>query len=137
MNNKKIYDFTQFEALRRYLGGLKEKHVASLEYYFGPKFAGFYHKHEKDREKMSKSSTATCVVSLARARKWQDGPWKNTSDQTVATLLKEKWTSAALEENNPFTVAFVLEAVSALDLKLRALPDSRKLAARRTKAIRT
>lgn len=135
MSNRPLHDFEQLEVLRRYLSILTKKHVISLKYYFDSSFAGFHHKHEKDKRKMSKSSTATCVVSLIRARKWQDGPWKDTSSKTVTTLLTEKWQSAGLDEDNPFTVAFILEAVSALNLDIGRLPKGTKLVGRRTRAI--
>src|SRR5438034_3324122 len=106
--------FEELEPLRRFLAAKLEKHVASLEYYYDKNFAGFYHKHEKDKPRMSKSSTSTCVLSLIRAGKWDAGPWRNKATETLRIFLTEKWQSADLKLNNPFTVAFVLEAAAAL-----------------------
>lgn len=107
-------DFESLERLRRFLVTKLEKHVPSLEYYYDANFAGFYHKHEKDKPRMSKSSTSTCVLSLIRTGKWDGGPWKDRATETLRLFLAEKWQSAGLEPNNPFTVAFVLEAAHAL-----------------------
>jgi hypothetical protein len=63
---------------------------------------------------MSKSSTSTCVLSLISAGKWNAGPWKDNAAQTLHVFLTERWQSAELKTNNPFTVAFVLEAAHAL-----------------------
>jgi hypothetical protein len=106
--------FESLERLRRYLAARRDKHALSLEYYFDSRFAGFYHKHEKDDPHMSKSSTSTCVLSLIRAAKWEAGPWKDTAAETLRVFLTDKWQSAGLKVNNPFTVAFVLEAAQAI-----------------------
>jgi len=107
-------DFAELERLRRFLVAKLEKHASSLAYYYGDSFAGFYHKHEKDKPRMSKSSTSTCVLSLIHAGKWESGPWKEKAIETLRVFLTERWQSAGLKTNNPFTVAFVLEAADAL-----------------------
>ncbi len=114
MPTAQVLGFEPLERLRRYLAGKREKHALSLKYYYGPQFAGFYHKHEKGQPRMSKSSTSTCVVSLIRAAKWVDGPWKDSTVETLRIFLTEPWQSAGLGADNPFTVAFVLEAADAL-----------------------
>ena len=106
--------FDELEPLRRFLAAKLEKHVPSLEYYSDQNFAGFYHKHEKDKPRMSKSSTSTCALSLISAGKWNAGPWKDNAAQTLRVFLTDRCQSAELKTNNPFTVAFVLEAAHAL-----------------------
>lgn len=107
-------DAVELEAFRRFIWAKVEKHVISLAYYYNPAFAGFYHKHEKDKQKMSMASTSTAVLSLVRAGKWNDGEWKEHASDTVRIFLTAPWTSASLPPDNPFTVAFELEAVTAL-----------------------
>jgi len=114
LNESISLDFNELERLRRFLAAKLEKHVQSLEYYYDSNFAGFYHKHEKDKPRMSKSSTSTCVLSLISAGKWNAGPWKDYAVETLRVFLTEKWQSAELKTNNPFTVAFVLEAAHSL-----------------------
>jgi hypothetical protein len=114
MSNPETLNFELLERLRRYLAARRDKHALSLEYYFDKRFAGFYHKHDKDDPHMSKSSTSTCVLSLIRAAKWEQGPWRDTATETLRIFLTDKWQSAGLKINNPFTVAFVLEAAQAL-----------------------
>jgi hypothetical protein len=121
--------FTKLEKLRRYLGVLRDNHLRSLNFYFNASFAGFYHKHEKDKPRMSKSSTATCVLSLTRAGLWAEGPWSATTANTVRILLEDDWISAGLERDNAFTVSHVLEAVTALG-DLRSVGDDEILDAR-------
>src|SRR5713101_1465372 len=108
-------NFSELERLRRFLAGKLEKHAVSLDYYYSPEFAGFYHKHEKDKQKMSKSSTSTCVVSLVRTGKWTGGRWSEKASETRKIFLTDEWQSAGLPPDNPFTVSFVLEAVTALN----------------------
>ena len=83
---------------------------------------------------MSKSSTSTCVLSLIHSAKWEAGPWKDTAGETLRIFLTDKWVSAGLEVNNPFTVAFVLEAAQALIPYVKA-PLTRTLRARCNRAV--
>jgi hypothetical protein len=87
----------------------------------------------------SKASTATVVLFLVRSGRWQelvekassverDGSVEKTlsgkgdtpdaaakaATQLIARILAGKWDSAGLEEDNPFTVAFLLELVGCL-----------------------
>lgn len=107
-------NFADLEKLRRFLNEILARHVVSLNYYYGKEFAGFYHKHERDKSKISMSSTSTCVLSLIRTGNWRSGPWYEKTADTIKAFLEQPWKSAELKEDNPFTVAFVLEAVTAL-----------------------
>jgi hypothetical protein len=103
-------DFQELESLRLLLRQILQYQVPSLDY-FASSNHGF--KHTKAGEdKASVSSTATCVLSLVAT-----GKWKATKAQTKALLetLIFKKTSAGLDDNNPFTIAWILEAVSALE----------------------
>src|SRR5260370_32422072 len=110
--------FSDLETLRRYLAELSDLHVVSLSNYYDEASGGFVHKHQDVGKKPagdpSKASTATCVLSLTACGKWKTGKWAYNSAGLVRTLLMQKWESAELEENNPFTVAWILEAVTAL-----------------------
>lgn len=110
--------FSDLETLRRYLAELDELHVPSLSGYYDSKAGGFVHKHEdvgkKESGDPSKASSATCVLSLTSCAKWEKGPWQGDSNNLVNILLTQTWESAGLEVNNPFTVAWILEAVTAL-----------------------
>lgn len=98
--------------------------VASLNYFSYQ--VGYKHYKSKE-DKISISSTATCVLSLVAT-----GSWKTDKARTKALLnaLISKKTSAGLPDDNPFTVAWILEAVTALAPYSDALepPDSARVA---------
>lgn len=119
--------FSDLETLRRYLSELDELHVPSLSQYYDKKAGGFVHKHEDVGKKAagdpSKASSATCVQSLTSCAKWEEGPWAQNSQGLVNTLLSQTWESAGLEVDNPFTVAWILEAVTALQESVNIVLD--------------
>jgi hypothetical protein len=100
-------DFSRLTYLRLRSKQILEDQEASLEYFAHD---GGY-QHYKGKNKISVSSTATCVLSLAAT-----GSWKANPSQTKALLeyLISQKNSAGLKDNNPFTVAWILEAVTAL-----------------------
>ena len=107
--NVAALDFPKLESLRLLLGQIEEYQTPSLDYFAFKN--GF--KHIRDGEnKISVSSTATCVLSLVAT-----GKWKADKKQTRDLLeeLVSKKNSAGLDDNNPFTIAWVLEAVTALE----------------------
>jgi len=106
-------DFTALESLRRYLDELGKIHVSSLTKYHDPEGHGFAHK--LDEIKTSRASTATCVLSLIACGKWEGSEFAKYSDELATLLLREKWASAGLQENNAFTVAWILDTVSWLE----------------------
>lgn len=110
-------EFRELVDLRLFLRELLDRQVESLLVYYDSLSGGFYHRHDQFTPgHLSKSSTATCVLSLIATNEWDDGPWKPGTSKLVEGLLKEPWQSAKLAEGNAFTVAFILEAVTDLML---------------------
>jgi hypothetical protein len=103
-------DFGQLECLRLFSRQLQQDQTASLQYFAYD--VGFQHYKGKKPLKISVSSSATCVLSLVAT-----GNWRADKAQTKALLAKliAKNTSAGLPRNNPFTIAWILEAVTALE----------------------
>lgn len=101
------FDFSKLAYLRLRSQQIQEDQIASLDYFAHD---GGY-QHYKGKNKISVSSTATCVLSLVAT-----GSWKTDGAKTKALLetLISKKTSAGLKDNNPFTIAWILEAVTAL-----------------------
>jgi hypothetical protein len=109
-------DFDELKALRLYLIDITSRHVDSLTCYHDERSNGFRHRHDDTRQgHFSMASTATCVSSLFAARKWEQGRWAARAAVLAQQLLDSDWESAALPVDNPFTVAFIIEAVSQLD----------------------
>src|SRR6266436_3225733 len=102
-------DFSKLAYLRLQLKQIKEDQIRSLDYFAYD--GGFQHYKGRDKDKISVSSTATCVLSLVAA-----GSWRANRSQTKALLNKliPQKSSATLKDNNPFTTAWILEAVTAL-----------------------
>jgi ATPase family associated with various cellular activities (AAA) len=108
-------EFRELAELRLFLHELRDRQVESLSQYYDSSSGGFYHRHDKPTPgKFSKSSTATCVLSLIATDQWNRGPWQQSTANLVDGLLKQAWHSAGLPENNVFTVGFILEAVTEL-----------------------
>lgn len=109
-------EFRELDALRRFLADINARQIASLSHYHDPQSNGFYHRHDVRKEgQFSKSSTATCVLSLIATSKWKDGPWASKSEELGKAILESEWRSAGLPVDNVFTVSFILEAVTALE----------------------
>ena len=100
-------DFSKLASLRLRSQQILEDQAASLEYFACD---GGYQQY-KGKDKISVSSTATCVLSLVAT-----GEWKASRAETKVLIEKliSKKTSAGLPDDNPFTVAWILEAVTAL-----------------------
>jgi hypothetical protein len=111
------FEFPELESLRLLVRQLQQDHVPSLKYFaYGDGF-----EHYKGKCKISVSSTATCVASLVAKGSWNTGKakkdaWNVDQEKTKALLnhLINKKTSAGLPDDNPFTVAWVLETATAL-----------------------
>jgi hypothetical protein len=114
MSHNKNLDIEAIENLRKYLRRLGGSHASSLAHYASENGEGFWHQPAK-RASASLSSTATCVSSLIRAGRWNDKArkWGSASD-IVDRLLRRPWQSAGLDNDNPFSLAFIAEGV--LDL---------------------
>jgi hypothetical protein len=111
------FEFPELESLRLQVRQLQQDQVPSLGYFAHSD--GFA--HYKGKNKISVSSTATCVASLVATGLWNVGKEKkglwNVDKAKTKTLLEYlvfKKTSAGLNDNNPFTIAWILEAVTAL-----------------------
>lgn len=108
-------DFVTLERLKKYLDALRKPHVPTMRHYQSDDERGFFHQPEK-RQEASLSSSATCIASLVAAGEWKDGrPWWPRTSKIAEKLLEKPWHSAGLENNNAFSVAFMIEGV--LDLQ--------------------
>jgi hypothetical protein len=107
-NPNTAIDFRKLECLRLFCRQIQQDQVASLKYFANDE--GY--QHVRGNNKISVSSSATCVVSLVAT-----DSWKADKAPTKALLqyLISKKTSAGLPDNNPFTIAWILEAVTALE----------------------
>jgi hypothetical protein len=106
-----LFDFSKLESLRLLCRQIQQDQVASLNYFK----SGVGFKHVRDEEKegdISVSSSATCVLSLVATGEWK-AKKADTASLAKQLLLKEK--SAGLEIDNPFTTAWILDAVTALE----------------------
>lgn len=120
-------EFQQFDLLRRSLIELKQYQALSLKHFHSPQSNGFFHFHEGNDpgKKLSKASTAISVASLVATGEWEDpnNGWYERTGHLAEELLRAGWDSAGLGQNNVFTVAFVLEAVTTL---LESLPQQER-----------
>ena len=101
-------DFHQLESIRIFSKEILLDQWTSLEYFAYP--PGYQHFKGKKPD-ISVSSTATCVISLVATGKWK-------ANGATGALLREitsKKKSAGLKNNNPFTIAWILEAVESLE----------------------
>src|SRR5450755_2908159 len=99
--------FSKLAALRLLCEQIQQDQVASLEHF---KYeVGF--RHVPSRPKISISSSATCVLSLIATDSWAAS--KSDTKKLLKDLIPRK-KSASLNDDNPFTTAWILEAVGAL-----------------------
>jgi hypothetical protein len=104
--------FAELEALRLRAKEALEDQKASLA-----RFAvgyGFRNKYEGDKDEISISSTATCSLSLTATSSWEGPERTKAFTHALIRELLRKRTSANLPKDNPFTIAWILEAVTAL-----------------------
>src|SRR5436189_4566020 len=91
-------EFRELADLRLFLRELSDRQVESLTLYFDGASGGFYHRHDKPTPgHFSKSSTATCVLSLIATHRWNSGNWALSTRKLVEGLLIEEWQSAGLD----------------------------------------
>jgi hypothetical protein len=102
------FDFSKLEPLRRLSTEILQYQLGSLDHFKHD--VGF--QHVLGSNKVSVSSSATCVLSLVAT-----GNWRANKSETkrLVTQLLSKDTSAGLPRNNPFTAAWILEAVTVLE----------------------
>jgi hypothetical protein len=116
METKKL-EFSDLANLRLFLHDLRGRQSISLLEYYDATSGGFAHRYDERKPgELSKSSTATCVLSLTATKEWRNKkmPWGATASKLANGLLEAKWASAGLAENNLFTMSFILEAVAEL-----------------------
>jgi hypothetical protein len=111
------FGFPKLAALRLLCEQIQQDQVASLGHFRYD--VGF--RHVPSRPKISVSSTATCVVSLIATDLWAAS--KPDTKKLLKDLIPRK-TSAELKPDNPFTTAWILEAVGALRDRSDSLDDS-------------
>src|SRR5216684_1931184 len=113
------FDFEELESLRLFCKHILKLQVDSLNHFRSD--LGFKHIANQGGDKTSVSSSATCVLSLVAT-----GSWKLDVAQSkaLARKLLSREESAGLEKNNPFTTAWILEAVSALEKHHNSLLDA-------------
>jgi len=107
-NQKAAFDFKKLECLRLFCRQIRQDQVASLKYF---EYEVGY-QHYRGKNKISVSSSATCVLSLVATDSWRADKAKT---KALLRHLISKETSAGLPKKNPFTIAWILEAVSALE----------------------
>jgi len=106
-------DFPKLESLRIFSKQILEYQVASLNHFAYRQ--GYQHIKRDKKRGISVSSTGTCVISLVATGKWMAS--KDHSKAKTKALLKylvSRSTSASLPNYNPFTIAWILEAVTVL-----------------------
>src|SRR5258708_22259543 len=129
--NAAPFDFPELERLRLFSKQILRDQLTSLGHF---KYSyGF--KHLEDSTGVSVASSATCVLSLIATDSWKNYSIEAKTRALLKYLVKRD-TSADLPKNNPFTLAWILEAVAVLDLAYPGCLDSdqrRRLATKESK----
>lgn len=106
----KRLDFQELERLRLFSREILRNQLVSLKH-----FAHSYgFKHLEESKHVSVASSATCVLSLIATDAWKDHSSKAKSKQLRGFLISQN-ESADLEPDNPFTLAWILDAARALE----------------------
>jgi hypothetical protein len=113
-----LREFEQLAQLKGELALILKAGGASLKPFYSPTTGGFAHRLQQPgipRPKhWSKSSTATCLAFLQATGQLEEEPWSLKTAALRNTIVLSDWESAELGENNPFTVAFLLEGLADL-----------------------
>src|SRR5260370_11539599 len=109
--NAAPFDFPELERLRLFSKQILRDQLTSLQHF--KHSYGF--KHLEDSTGVSVASSATCVLSLVATNSWKNYSNEVKTKALVKYLVKRD-TSADLPQNNPFTLAWILEAISVLEL---------------------
>jgi hypothetical protein len=110
-------DFVELKDLSEYLERIQEHADASLRYFRHEADGGFDHRVDpaEGPSKTSKASTATCLAYLRATGKLSGKDWADeTREELRRNLIDGEWKSAGLDEDNPFTTSFLLEAIHCL-----------------------
>lgn len=106
------FEFRELASLRLLCKQYQQEQSASLKYF---EYEEGY-QHFKGKNKISVSSTATCILSLVATGEWEtDSRRTKANTKTLINKLVERKKSAGLQDHNPFTEAWILEAVTALE----------------------
>jgi transcription termination factor NusB len=117
-NDAETFDFSKLKSLRLRCSQIQQDQMASLRYFEWEE--GF--QHYKGKNKISVSSTATCILSLVATGNWTtDKSRSRVNTKALLQKLVGSKKSAGLEEDNPFTTAWILEAVDVLEQYSEAL----------------
>lgn len=117
------FEFPKLEALRLLSKEILADQVASLDHFAYD--GGFGHTNNTKR---SVSSTATCVLSLVATGSWKADEADKAKTKELLHYLICRTESAGLEVDNPFTTAWILEAVTALQSDFSETLDEGDLA---------
>lgn len=112
--------FSELKDLVEYLERMQEDADASLDYFRHKATGGFAHRVDpaEGPHKSSKASTATCLAYLRAVGRLTGEGWDGTTRRDLRSRMVDgEWKSAGLPEDNPFTTAFLLETIYALDQK--------------------
>src|SRR2546427_329256 len=105
----KHLDFQELERLRLFSRENLRNQLASLKYFEH----GYGFKHLEESKHVSVASSATCVLSLVATDTWRVHSTKAKSNALRKFLVSQN-ESADLAPDNPFTLAWILDAVKAL-----------------------
>jgi hypothetical protein len=108
--NATPFDFPELERLRLFSKQTLRDQLTSLKYF--KHSYGF--KHLVDSTGVSVASSATCVLSLVATNSWEKYSTETKTKALVKYLVRRD-TSADLPKWNPFTLAWILEAVTKLE----------------------
>src|SRR5271166_6470305 len=103
------FDFDRLESLRLLCKEIQHEQAASLAHFRSG--VGYQHVRRITEPKVSVSSSATCVLSMVATGLWNDNHTPGETKDLLETLIPKK-DSAGLKEDNVFTTAWILEAVS-------------------------
>ena len=128
--------FTELRRVKFLTSAFLSVSVQSLTNYYDPVSGGFFHRLDATNPPgdFSKASSSTAVSFLVATGRWASGAWNRTAQVLVDSILREPWKSAGLDEGNPFTTAFLLEALATLETVGAAVPaDNEKISQGLTK----
>jgi hypothetical protein len=108
--------FTELRRVKVLTSAFLGLSVPSLANYYDAESGGFFHRLDAENAPgdFSKASSATVVNFLVATDRWATGPWAGKTQELANRILAASWDSAGLDPGNPFTTAFLLEALAAL-----------------------
>jgi hypothetical protein len=104
----KPLDFQELECLRLFSRQIQLDQLASLAYFA----YGVGYQHVPGNNRISVSSSATCVLSLVASGSWAASKHTRQNTKELLQDLLSRDSSADLPPDNPFTTAWILEAVT-------------------------